>query len=159
MDDLSTGRRSNLDGALGAGVRLHEADITDAAAVREIVAAEAPEAIFHLAAQIDVRKSVEDPAFDATVNVLGTINLLEAARAAGVPRFVNTSTGGAIYGEAPSLPAGEDTLPRPLAGYGQSKYAAEGFCGLYHRLYGWRRCRCATATCSARARTRRARPA
>jgi UDP-glucose 4-epimerase len=136
VDNLSTGRRANLDGALAAGARLHEADITDAARVRELIAAEAPEAIFHLAAQIDVRKSVEDPAFDAGVNVVGTINLLEAARAAGVPRFVNTSTGGAIYGDAPSLPADEDTPARPLAGYGQSKYAAEGFCGLYHRLYG-----------------------
>ena len=136
VDNLSTGRRENLEGAIAAGARLQEADITDAARVNEVVAAESPEAIFHLAAQIDVRKSVEDPAFDAMVNVLGTINLLEAARAAGVSRFVNTSTGGAIYGEADHLPADEDTPARPLAPYGQSKYAAEGFCGLYHRLYG-----------------------
>ena len=136
VDNLSTGKRENLDGALAAGARLLEADITDGVRMAELVGAEVPDAIFHLAAQIDVRRSVADPAFDASVNVIGTINMLEAARAAQVPRFVNTSTGGAIYGNAPSLPADERTPARPLAGYGQSKYAAEGFCGLYERLYG-----------------------
>ena len=136
IDNLSTGWRHNLDAAFEGGARFHEEDITDAARMRELVAAEAPDAIFHLAAQIDVRKSIADPAFDARVNVIGTTNMLEAARVAGIPRFVNTSTGGAIYGEADHLPAGEDTPSRPMAPYGQSKYAAEGYCGLYQRLYG-----------------------
>ena len=83
IDDLSTGRRGNLDAALAAGADLVEADIRDADAVREVMDRMAPEAVFHLAAQIDVRRSAADPAFDARVNVEGTINVLEAARAAG----------------------------------------------------------------------------
>jgi len=136
VDDLSTGRRANLEGALAAGAVLHEADVRDAAAMRALVGGHAPEVVFHLAAQIDVRRSIEDPALDAAINVTGTINVLEAARAAGVRRFVNTSTGGAIYGEADALPADEDTATRPLAPYGQSKHAAEGYCHLYARLHG-----------------------
>jgi len=136
LDDLSTGRRSNLESALAGGAVLHELDVRDGPVVRELVAAVQPDAIFHLAAQIDVRHSVADPVFDSAVNVGGTINVLEAARAAGVPRVVNTSTGGAIYGEADALPAPESTASRPLAPYGQSKYAAEGYCALYERLHG-----------------------
>ena len=136
IDNLSTGRRQNLEGALARGAVLHEADIRDADRMRELVAQEQPDTIFHLAAQIDVRRSVDDPEFDARVNVGGTVNLLQAARAAGTRRFVNTSTGGAIYGEADRLPAPEDTPSRPLAPYGQSKYAAEGYCHLFARLHG-----------------------
>src|SRR3954454_507379 len=80
VDDLSSGRRENLEGALAGGAELHEADIRDAARIREIVGAVRPEAIFHLAAQIDVRLSVADPALDARTNVEGTINLLAAAQ-------------------------------------------------------------------------------
>src|SRR5437764_14850361 len=76
IDTLVTGRRSNLDGALERGARLHEVDITDQAALTALVADVKPDVIFHLAAQIDVRKSIEDPAFDATVTVVGTINVL-----------------------------------------------------------------------------------
>src|SRR5680860_1115735 len=96
VDDLSTGRRSNLDRARAARAEL---DIREAAALAELVAAAQPEVVFHLAAQIDVRKSLADPAFDASINVGGTANLLEAARASGSPRIVFVSTGGAIYGE------------------------------------------------------------
>jgi UDP-glucose 4-epimerase len=92
--------------------------------------------VFHLAAQIDVRVSVERPAADATGNVLGTIAVLEAARAVGCRRIVNTSTGGGLYGEADVLPTPEDYPIRPLAPYGQGKYAAEGYCELYTRLHG-----------------------
>src|SRR6185436_773614 len=91
VDDLSTGRRGNLDGALTAGAELRELDIRDAATLTEAVAAARPEVVFHLAAQIDVRKSLADPAFDAAVNVGGTANLLEAMRAAGSPRIVFVS--------------------------------------------------------------------
>jgi UDP-glucose 4-epimerase len=136
VDDLSTGRRSNLDGALERGAALHHADVRDAAAMREIVAGERPAAIFHLAAHIDVRRSVADPAFDARVNVEGTINLLEAARDAGVERFVFASTGGAIYGESAVVPTAETEPPSPLSPYGQSKYAAEGYCRLAALLHG-----------------------
>jgi len=138
VDDLSTGRRENLDGALAAGAELAELDIRDAAALAELVAAARPEIVFHLAAQIDVRKSLADPAFDAAINVGGTANVLEAARAAGSPRIVFVSTGGAIYGEGAgkALPLGEDAPIEPFSAYGQSKFAAEGYLALYERLYG-----------------------
>jgi UDP-glucose 4-epimerase len=138
VDNVSTGREQNLDDAVGRGAVLHRADIRDSAELQRLVADEAPEVVFHLAAQIDVRKSVEDPAFDARVNVEGTINVLEAARLAGVARVVNISTGGAIYGEVePSLiPTPETAEPKPMAAYGQSKYCAERYCGWYERLYG-----------------------
>ena len=136
IDNLSSGRRSNLDRAVQAGAVLQVADIADADKVAEIVSAVQPDVIFHLAAQIDVRSSVEHPAADAAVNVLGTIGVLEAARTSGVRRVVNTSTGGGLYGEADLLPTPEDYEIKPLAPYGQGKYAAEGYCSLYTRLHG-----------------------
>jgi UDP-glucose 4-epimerase len=136
VDNLSTGRRENLDGALGAGARLHEADITDDAAMRSLLAAERPDAVFHLAAQVDVRRAVADPAFDAAVNVGGTAVMLDAARAAGTPRFLLASTGGAIYGDADGLPTREDAAAAPISPYGASKAAAETYLALYHRLHG-----------------------
>jgi UDP-glucose 4-epimerase len=138
LDDLSTGRRENLAGALERGADLVEGDVTDAAAVASAVDGHAPEAVFHLAAQIDVRRSIADPVFDVGVNVGGTLNLLEAARANGVGRFAFASTGGAIYGEGEGreLPLDEDADRRPDAQYGQSKLAAEGYLALYSRLYG-----------------------
>jgi UDP-glucose 4-epimerase len=136
IDDLSTGKRVNLDGAIAAGARLVQADVRDAEAVTQTIAAAAPEVVFHLAAQIDVRVSVLDPAADAAVNVLGALSVLEAARAAGVRRLVNTSTGGGLYGDADVLPTPEDHPIRALAPYGQSKSSAEGYVELYARLYG-----------------------
>jgi UDP-glucose 4-epimerase len=138
VDDLSTGRQENLEGALGAGATLVEADIRDRSAIEGVAAEAKPEVVFHLAAQIDVRKSVADPAFDASINVGGTANVLEAARAAGARRVVFTSTGGAIYGEGDgqALPLSEDAPLAPEAPYGQSKFAAEGYLSLYERLYG-----------------------
>jgi UDP-glucose 4-epimerase len=138
VDDLSTGRRTNLDGALAAGAELAEVDIRDAAPLAELAAERRPEAIFHLAAQIDVRKSLEDPAFDAAINVGGTANVLDAARGCDCRRVVFVSTGGAIYGEGDGqdLPLGEDAPIAPMSAYGQSKYAAEGYLALWERLYG-----------------------
>jgi UDP-glucose 4-epimerase len=138
VDDLSTGRRVNLEGALEAGAELAELDIRDAAALAALAGERRPEAVFHLAAQIDVRKSLEDPAFDAAINVGGTANVLEAARLAGSNRVVFVSTGGAIYGEGAGqrLPLDEATAIAPLSAYGQSKYAAEGYLSLYERLHG-----------------------
>jgi UDP-glucose 4-epimerase len=136
VDNLSSGRRSNLTGAEAAGAVLHVADVRDGGALAEIFAASRPEVVFHLAAQIDVRHSVESPTDDARANVLGTIEVLEACRAAGVRRVVNTSTGGGLYGDASVIPTPEDHPIRPLAPYGQGKYAAEGYCELYTRLHG-----------------------
>jgi UDP-glucose 4-epimerase len=136
VDDISTGRRENLTGALERGVELVEADIRDGAAMSDLVGRVRPEAIFHLAAQIDVRHSVADPAADASINVGGTINMLSAAHEHGVGRFVNTSTGGAIYGEGQILPAPEDHPAAPLSPYGNSKFCAESYCSLYRRLHG-----------------------
>jgi UDP-glucose 4-epimerase len=92
--------------------------------------------VFHLAAQVDVRRSLADPAFDARTNVEGTVNVLEACRAAGTERVVFASTGGAIYGETDVLPTPETVEPLPMAAYGQSKFCAERYLGLYDRLYG-----------------------
>jgi UDP-glucose 4-epimerase len=136
IDNLSSGRRENLSAATAAGAELHELDVRDADGVERVFAAARPEVVFHLAAQIDVRASVTDPRFDATVNVLGAINLIEACRRHRVARVVYSSTGGALYGDADLLPTPEDHPIRPLAAYGQSKYAAEGYFDLYCRLYG-----------------------
>jgi UDP-glucose 4-epimerase len=136
VDDLSTGRRENLDSALARGAALSEVDIREGERVASVLSAERPDIVFHLAAQIDVRKSIEDPAWDAAINVGGTINVLEAARRAGVKRVVNTSTGGAIYGVADVMPTPESAQPRPMAAYGQSKFCAETYCGWTERLYG-----------------------
>jgi UDP-glucose 4-epimerase len=136
VDDLSMGRESNLDGARANGAELVRADIRDSDRIAQIVGDAAPEAIFHLAAQIDVRKSVDHPGWDASINVEGTANVLEAARRAGVARFVNTSTGGAIYGDVDTIPSPESTPPAPMAGYGTSKFCAEQYCNLYARLHG-----------------------
>src|SRR5215213_7994287 len=136
LDDVSTGRRENLEPALSKGAELIELDIRDAEAVAAAVERTRPEAIFHLAAQIDVRKSVADPANDSRVNVEGTINVLSAAQASGVRRVVNTSTGGAIYGEAQIIPAPEEHPVAPEAPYGLSKFCAENYCALFTRLHG-----------------------
>jgi UDP-glucose 4-epimerase len=136
VDDLSTGKRENLAEGAGAAAELVEADIRDAGAMRDLLDRVRPQVVFHLAAQIDVRKSTADPAWDAGINVTGTINLLQASLEAGVDRFVNTSTGGAIYGEGRILPAPEDHPHAPEAPYGQSKFCAEGYCDLYSRLHG-----------------------
>jgi UDP-glucose 4-epimerase len=136
LDDLSTGKRENVEPALANGAELAELDIRDAHAVADVVERVKPEVIFHLAAQIDVRRSVADPSFDARVNVEGTINVLLAALQAEVQRVVNSSTGGAIYGEGRIIPAPEDHPVAPEAPYGLSKFCAEGYCELFKRLHG-----------------------
>ncbi len=136
IDNLSTGRRENLDRALHAGAALYEADIRDADGLAELMSAAQPEIVFHLAAQVDVRHAVEHPVDDAAVNVLGTIAVLESARKAGARRVVNSSTGGGLYGDAPVLPTPEIDSIHPLAPYGRAKLAAEGYCELYAQLHG-----------------------
>jgi len=125
IDDLSTGRRENLRDALADGAALEQADVRDAGAMRRLLREWRPDVVFHLAAQADVSRSVADPDFDAQVNHGGTVNVLEAARAAGTRRFVFASTGGALYGDAEQLPTSESARVEPLAPYGANKLAAE----------------------------------
>jgi UDP-glucose 4-epimerase len=128
VDNLATGRRENV----AAGATLHEHDVReDLSPLFEKIA---PEGVFHLAAQADVGTSVERPLFDAQVNVLGTLNVLEAARPHGAD-VVFSSTGGAIYGECP-VPATEDAERRPLSPYGTSKLAGEEYLATWNRLHG-----------------------
>ena len=131
VDDLSSGRRENLR----TEVRLVVADIRSAEAAR-LVEAERFEVICHLAAQMDVRRSVADPRFDAEVNIGGFLNLLEAARKSGVRKVVFSSTGGAIYGEQDVYPAPETHPTRPVSPYGVSKAAGELYLGYYRAQYG-----------------------
>jgi UDP-glucose 4-epimerase len=136
VDDLSNGRESNVASALAAGARLQRTDIREGATLADVVAAAQPQLVFHLAAQVDVRVSIADPGFDARTNVEGTVNVLEAARLAGAERVVFASTGGAMYGDTDVLPTPETVAALPMAAYGQSKYCAECYLGLYERLYG-----------------------
>jgi UDP-glucose 4-epimerase len=130
IDDLSSGRASRLD----ERVTLHKLSITDAEPLTAAVRQARPELICHLAAQIDVRASVAAPARDAETNVVGTVNVLEAARAADV-RVLFCSTGGALYGRDAPIPSLEDVLPLPESPYGIAKYCAEQYVGLYNRLH------------------------
>jgi UDP-glucose 4-epimerase len=135
VDNLTTGKRENAEPALANGARLVEADIRDGQALIDLFEEVRPDVVFHFAAQIDVRKSIADTPLDAMINVVGTINVLEAALKVGA-RVVNSSTGGAIYGEGKIIPAPEDHPAEPEAPYGQSKHAAEGYLELYRRLHG-----------------------
>jgi UDP-glucose 4-epimerase len=129
VDDLSSGRREQVPD----GVPLH---VTDIAAIAGAMAQERPDVVFHLAAQVDVRKSVADPAHDARANVAGTASVLEAARTAGARRVLLASTGGALYGESVPVPTPEDAELAPFSPYGASKAAAETYLALFSRLHG-----------------------
>jgi UDP-glucose 4-epimerase len=130
VDDLSKGRQENMN----ENVRLAVVDVRDRVAVVAVFDDLRPEVCFHLAAQADVRVSVEDPVYDFAVNAGGTLQILEAARAHGT-KVVFASTGGAIYGECEE-PATEDAPRRPLAPYGASKLAGEEYLAVYNRLHG-----------------------
>jgi UDP-glucose 4-epimerase len=133
VDDLSRGRAERLD----PQVTLHKLGIKDASSLSSVVTDSRPELICHLSAQIDVRTSVDDPAQDAQVNVVGTVNVLQAARATGA-RVLFASSGGAIYGRNAPIPSREDILPLPESPYGIAKHCAEQYIGLYNRLHGTR---------------------
>lgn len=137
IDDLSSGSRENIESALANGARLVEGDIRDLEFVKATVAEAAPSTIFHLAAQGEVRRSIDEPSFDASVNVIGTVNMIDAGLAIGLDRFVFASTGGAIYGEGDriDLPAVESEILEPLCPYGLSKLAGEKYLELYRRMY------------------------
>jgi UDP-glucose 4-epimerase len=126
LDNLSSGKRENLS----SGIRLIEADIRDPQ-LAAIFERERPEAISHHAAQIDVRKSVADPIYDAEINLLGLLRVLEASVKVGVRRFLFASSGGACYGEQETFPAPETHPSRPVSPYGTSKAAGELYLGYY----------------------------
>ncbi len=130
IDDLSRGRRSQVP----AGARFVQADVNDD--LGGILAESRPEVVFHEAAQIDVRRSLADPLLDTRVNVLGTVNLLEACVSAGVPRLVFASSGGAIYGDTETIPTPESHPQRPASNYGAAKAAAELYGNVYSQVYG-----------------------
>jgi len=131
LDDLSTGSRDNLP----ADVPLHVADIRDAAAVAAVFAATRPEAVCHQAAQMSVSRSVREPRFDAEVNCLGLINVLDGAIVAGCRRVVFASSGGVLYGEA-TVPAAEDTPADPISPYGITKWVGERYLKFYAAEHG-----------------------
>ena len=128
IDNLSRGKRQNVP----AGATLHVADVADDSA-EAIIAELKPSAIFHFAAQMDVRASVQDPVFDAQVNILGTLRLLRAAVQHDAQHFIFASTGGAIYGEQDVFPATETHPCRPESPYGLSKYCAETYLDYFAR--------------------------
>jgi UDP-glucose 4-epimerase len=136
IDNLASGRLPNLDSALRfdrftfieANVGAHE--------LGDIVEGAAPQVVFHLAAQVDVRKSVVDPCNDARTNVLGTINVAEACKRAGTRRIVFAASGGSRYGTPTFLPVGEDRPPNPLSPYAAAKVAGELYLGAYFGMYG-----------------------
>ncbi|MDZ4860633.1 MAG: NAD-dependent epimerase/dehydratase family protein, partial [Candidatus Hydrogenedentes bacterium] len=130
IDNISTGMREYVH----PKAAFYETAIGDAG-VAGIVEREKPEAVCHLAAQINVTESVKNPGFDAITNIVGTINLLEACIKGGVKRFIFSSTGGAIYGAPEKLPATEETKPAPMSPYGTSKLCTEEYIKLYARLY------------------------
>ncbi len=132
VDNLSTGKKENLSGK----AEFFNVDITDKDALRKVFESVKPEIVFRLAAQIDVRKSATNPAFDASVNVIGAINVFELSVEYGAKRIVFSSTGGAIYGESEKLPATEETEVALLAPYGVSKYCGEQYLNYFKRLFG-----------------------
>ena len=131
LDNLCTGKRTNVP----TGAKLYEVDIRSPE-VGEIFRSERPEAVSHHAAQLDVRKSVADPGFDAEVNVLGMLNVLEAGRRVGVSRVIFASSGGAVYGEPQILPAPESHPHQPLSPYGITKSTGEHYLAFYRAVHG-----------------------
>ena len=132
IDNLVSGKRENIP----AKATFHELDIRDKGAA-ELIASAKPDVIVHLAAQMDVRKSVEDPSYDASVNVLGSLNLLEAVRRQSPrTRFVFASTGGALYGDNTTPPNFEDFKKDPESPYAITKLSVELYMAYYGRLHG-----------------------
>jgi UDP-glucose 4-epimerase len=131
IDNLSTGDRRNLN----SGAEFHEADLRDAD-VNTLVERIRPDLINHQAAQVDVRKSVADPAADAEINIVGSIRLLEVAAKIGVERFIFASSGGAIYGEPEFAPQTEAHPLRPMSPYGCAKLAVEYYMNAFHITHG-----------------------
>ncbi|HZO25911.1 MAG TPA: NAD-dependent epimerase/dehydratase family protein [Chloroflexota bacterium] len=132
VDSLATGSRANVNPA----ARLYEVDIRDGEALDRVFATERPDVVSHQAAQASVRGSMEDPPRDAAINVLGSINVLEAARKHGARKVIYAATGGAAVGEPKYLPVDEDHPVAPLSPYGASKHAVEHYVALYNETFG-----------------------
>lgn len=134
IDDLSSGKLTNLaESRRRSHVTFHQADVR-APQIHEVVGRFEPDVVFHLAAQIDVRKSVQDPAHDADVNVVGTVNVLQAAAAAGVSRIVFASSGGATFGDVDVFPTPESVPRRPESPYGVAKKVVDEYLRYYRDL-------------------------
>jgi UDP-glucose 4-epimerase len=136
VDNLSHGTLSNLENARAAGAQVAELDIRDGGALAKELRVFGPDWVFHLAAQVNVRVSMVETSFDASVNILGSLNVFAAAAAAGARRVVNTSTGGAIYGETDVFPTPETVDAAPVSAYGLSKLAAEHYAAWFRRTRG-----------------------
>ncbi|HDN83612.1 MAG TPA: SDR family oxidoreductase [Candidatus Altiarchaeales archaeon] len=134
IDNFSSGRMENLK-RWKEKIKIYKVDIRDRSKLEEIFRKEKPEVVYHLAAQVNVVKSVEDPVDDASINVLGTINLLDLAAKTGVEKFIYASSGGAVYGEPKYLPVDEHHSIEPISPYGLSKFVGEEYIRLYHKLY------------------------
>ena len=130
VDNLSTGSRDFVN----SKAAFYETDIRTPD-LADVFEAEKPEVVTHLAAQIDVRRSVEDPIYDAEVNILGSINVLQNCAKHGARKIIFSSTGGAVYGEPDQLPVSEDYVPKPLCHYGAAKFSVEHYVYLYRHLY------------------------
>lgn len=131
IDDLSTGKKENLN----PKARFYQVDVQDVAAVREVFQKERPEVLNHHAAQMDVRRSVADPVFDARVNLIGLLNLMEQGHANGLRRVIFASSGGTVYGEQEAWPAPESHKTEPLCPYGVAKLASERYLYFYKMTY------------------------
>jgi len=136
LDNLSSGSIGNLKDARARGdLTLHQIDITNSEVV-DLVRSFQPDVVYHLAAQIDVRHSVADPVFDARINILGTVNMLEAARHGNADRFVFASSGGALFGDTFNLPTPEAQERKPESPYGVSKSVVDQYFDYFRRTYG-----------------------
>lgn len=133
VDDLSVGNEQNVNG----DAEFEQIDITDPS-LGKIFLSWRPQTVFHLAAQVNLRRSIEDPVFDTRVNALGTLRVLEGCRISGAAKIIFSSTGGAIYGEPTNIPCDETHPTQPLSVYGANKRTAEHYLDVYYHSFGLR---------------------
>ncbi len=132
IDNLSSGKKENLN----KNAEFYEIELGDYSGVREIFMKERFDIVYHLAAQIDVRKSVLNPAEDAKINILDTLNLLELCKEFKIKHFIFSSSGGAIYGDDVRIPTSEESIEKPISPYGCAKLAIEKYLNFYNSVYG-----------------------
>ncbi|MEM4590210.1 MAG: NAD-dependent epimerase/dehydratase family protein [Candidatus Micrarchaeia archaeon] len=132
LDNLSTGKIENIN----KKAVFYNIDLRDILKLKSLFEKERPEIVYHLAAQINVRRSIKDPFYDESVNIAGSLNLLECCKDYGINRIIYSSSGGAVYGEPNKLPAPEEHEIKPLSHYGASKFAVESYLSVYNSIYG-----------------------
>ena len=132
LDNLSSGKKENINDK----AKFFEIDLGEYDKLKEIFSRERFDIVYHLAAQIDIRKSVDDPVFDAKINILDSLNLIECCVRNNVKHFVFSSSGGAIYGDDAEIPTSEDAEERPVSAYGCAKLALEKYLHFYNKVYG-----------------------